>query len=422
MLPGGKTILVSIARGTGTNRWDAGQIVAQELGSSERKTLINGGSEARYVPTGHIVYAVGGILMAVPFDASRVEVRGEPVPVVEGVRRTLLVATSVQVAHFSFSTSGSLAYLAGPISVSTEQADLALIDRHGTTEALKLPRMAYHAPRVSHDGRFIAVGSDDGKEATIWIHDLSGNAALRQLTFSGKDRHPVWSSDGVWVAFQSGREGDLGIFRQRADGTGAPERLTKPENGTSHVPYAWSPNGDVLLYSVEKDRRFTLWSLRVTDRHASAFAGIESAIPSEAVFSPDGRWIAYQAGTVGDPQIYLQPLSGGAKYMVPRDQRNHHPLWSSAGELFYIPRQGVTFAIGINLGPPFSFGRPSPIQRGPRVEGPATIRRNNDLMPDGKYFVGVIPGPESSLPRGSISEIQIVLNWFDDLKARVPVR
>ena len=235
VLPGGEWVLFTLATAATTDGWDKAQIVVQSLKTAERKTLVSGGSDARYVPTGHIVYALGGVVFAVPFDLRHLAVAGGPVPIVEGVRRATTRITGV--AQFSVSSTGSLVFVPGPVTTSGGQSDLALIDRNGATQPLRLPPGQYEYPRLSPDGRRVAFGSDDGKDAFVAIYDVSGASAMRRLTLGGRNRVPVWSADGEHLAFQSDREGDLGIFWQRADGTTAAERLTKPDDkDTAHVP------------------------------------------------------------------------------------------------------------------------------------------------------------------------------------------
>src|SRR4029079_10178698 len=118
--------------------------------------------------------------------------------------------------HLSISGTGSLVFVPGPASTSSGRFDLALFGRDGTVEKLKLPPGQYESPRLSPNGRQIAVGTDDGKDASVWIYDMSGATSIRRLTLGGRNRVPVWSPDGVHVAFQSDREGDLAIFLQRA--------------------------------------------------------------------------------------------------------------------------------------------------------------------------------------------------------------
>jgi Tol biopolymer transport system component len=134
----------------------------------------------------------------------------------------------------------------------------------------------------------------DDNQASIHIYDLSGRSAVRRLTFGGNNRLPTWSSEGTHIAFQSDREGDPAIFWQRADGTAAAERLTKPEPGEAHEPESWSPAGDFMLFSVKRGADFTLWTLSLKNRRAMRYGDIHSSVtPTNATFSPDGKWVAY---------------------------------------------------------------------------------------------------------------------------------
>jgi hypothetical protein len=237
LLPGGRHLLYTVgtaaAAGSVGTDWDQAQVFVQSVEpGSTRQRVIEAGSDARYVSTGHRVYALRGVLFAVPFDLARLEVTGGAVPVVEGVRRALATGS----AQFSFSNTGSLIYSPGPFgSTSASDRVLATLDRQGGLERLKVPPKAYMFARVSPaDGNRVAVSTDDARDMNVWIVDVSGAAAPRQLTLVGTNRYPVWSVDGERVAFQSDREGDLGIFSQRADGTGTAERLTKPDQGGPH--------------------------------------------------------------------------------------------------------------------------------------------------------------------------------------------
>jgi len=429
VLPGGQAMLFTLATGTGGDRWDKAQIVVQSLKSGERKTLVNGGFDARYVPTGHIVYAVGGTLFALPFDAKRLEVAGGPVPIVEGVQRLTGGGTSGS-AQFSFSDTGSLVYIPGPAGTFGAGRALVLADRRGSSEILKLPPGAYEHPRISPDGRRVAFDTDDGKEASVWIYDLAGTSSMRRLTFGQKNRFPIWSGDGQRIAFQSDREGDLGIFWQRADGTGTAERLTRPEQGTSHVPESWSPDGKRFLFAATSGSSISLWAFSLDDKKATPFGDVQSRNPINAVFSPDGRWVAYYSNETGSDAIYVQPFPAtGAKYQIPKkdpSQNDHHPVWSSDGkELFYIPVPGALAAISVTTRPDFSFGNPVPVPRKFTTAGGSAQFdiRNYDLSPDGK-ILGLVDTSEQT-QGGNYSdapEFRVVLNWFEELKARVPAK
>ena len=128
-------------------------------------------------------------------------------------------------------------YIPGPAAGSGAASELALSDRKGELERLKLAAAGFETPRVSPDGQRVVFGLGD----TIYTYNLSGTAGMQRLTFGGKNRFPIWSADGRHIAFQSDREGDLAVFWQLANGSGTAERLTKPEQGEAHVPLSWAP-------------------------------------------------------------------------------------------------------------------------------------------------------------------------------------
>jgi serine/threonine-protein kinase len=431
VLPGGRTVLYTVSTGTTPELWDKAQVFVQSLTpGSARQAIIPAGTDARYVPTGHVVYAVGGVLFAVPFDLGRLQVTGGPVPVVEGIRRSASGVTgSVQ---FSFSRTGSLIYIPGPVStVGAEDRALAVLGRQGGLERLKAPPKAYAFPRVSPDGKWIAVSTDDAKDTNVWIVDLAGAAAPRQLTLGGANRYPVWSADGQRVAFQSDREGDLGIFWQKADGTGAAERLTKPEQGIGHIPDSWSPDGKRLSFTAIKGREGAVWVLSIQDKTSSVFAEKASTLIGRSAFSPDGRWLAYQSSESGDRnRIFVQPFPAtGAKYSV---TGGGHPFWSpvwsaDGGELVFNPAAGRIETVRITTRPSFSFGAPTPLPGGLAgllSRNPATDPRVWDFTPDGKRLIGVTDvstaGQTSGTP--AAPQLQVVLNWFEELKQRMAAR
>ena len=417
LLPDGETLLLSIVRRTSASigRWDEAEIVAQSLKTGVRKRLIEGGSDGQYVPTGHIVYVSDTTLFAVPFDLSTLAVTGGAVPVVDGVNLGATSGTG-RTAHFAFSKSGSLVYVPGPLS---EGQNLLFFDDKGGAESVGLPFGRYQFPRVSPDGKRIAFETSDGKQVNVSIYELSGASSARRLTFGGNNRFPIWSADGTHVAFQSDRDGDLAIFWQPADG-GKEERLTKPDAGTQHVPESWSPHGDVLLFSATKDFASSLWTLSLRDRSAIPFSDAkDSTLPTDAVFSPDGRWVAYQMGTSAavEATTYAQPFPPtGTKYQIVPGGR---PMWSRDGKkLFFIPDPGRLMAVTVTTtASTIAVTNPVSVPRGFGGANPQ-IARTFDIMPDGRILGVGIPG------RSDIgymrTEIQVVLNWFEELKARVP--
>ena len=419
LLPDGDTLLFGIVprASAALDRMEAGQIVVQSLASGERKTLIEGAADAQYVPTGHLVYVAGGSLYAVPFDLERKTVTGGAVPVVEGVRRGTTAGSGYS-SHYAFSASGALVYVPGPVSGA--QQNLMLFDQNGAAEALDLPLGAYQFPRVSPDGKWIAFAVVDEKETAVWIYGMSRSGAAQRLTFGGNDRYPVWSADSARVAFQSDREGDGGIFAQPISG-GTAERLTKPDIGTTHVPESWSPDGKTLLFSATAKGRSSLLIRAMSDGTVSPFSDVQgSSIPPNAVFSPDGRWVAYQVGQPDEIEgtTFLQPYPPtGTKHQVARGGR---PLWSRNGkDLFIIPGAGRLQVVGVTTTPAVSFTNPAERPRGFGEAAPWSPR-TFDIMPDGRLLGVGLPG-ERSVTGIATAQIRIVINWFDELRRLVPV-
>jgi eukaryotic-like serine/threonine-protein kinase len=435
MLPDGQAVLFTVAPGAtvSTAAWDQAKIVVQTLKSGVRKTVIEGGTDARYLPTGHLVYALNGVLLAQPFDLRRLEMTGGPVGVVEGIART-----PVGGAQFGFSNTGSLIYLPGPVAgtASTGQAALVLVDRKGEVERLKnLPSGVYFTPRVSRDGKRVAYQTNDSKESSIWIYELSGAAAPRRLTLpgTGTNRDPIWSPDGKRIAFQSDREGDLGIFWQLADGTGTAERLTKPEKGISHIPDSWTPDGQTLSFTEVKGNASAVWTYSLRNKKATPLAEVPGFLLGSSVFSPDGRWLAYQelnlpanrrdSSSMIVDRIYVQSFPpSAARYQVPSEGVNHHPLWSPDGkELFYTGGPDIFESVSVTTKPSLSFGSPLRAPKsGFNMVAPQAVRPY-DILPDGKRFIGMVSAGQAQ-PGGGPPQIQVVLNWFEDVKQRAPVK
>jgi Tol biopolymer transport system component len=431
LLDDGEHLLFTLARSATTaDRWDKAQIVVQSLRTGERKTLVDGGSDGHAIGTGHLVYALGGVVFAVRFDARKLQVIGGPVPVIEGVRRSSPGSGSTTGAvHLSISRNGSLVYVPGPVSVAGGQQMLALVDRKGAVAPLKLPPGAYRDPRMSPDGKRVAFGSDDDKEAIVWVYDIAGTSAMRRLTLGGKNRYPVWSPDGQHIAFQSDREDDAAIFQQRADGSGTVERLTKPEQGWAHVPESWSPDGKALLFSASKEAAFSSLVLWLEERKTTPFDDVRSTQPINAVFSPDGKWIAYTSSSgapgTGGSQVYVQPFPPtGATYQISKGNEinPHHPFWSRDGrELYYIPGQGLLAVVAISTRPSFAFSDPVQLPRGTPAftEGGPGNTRQNDSALDAR-IIAVVNTSQTQGPQLTAQHMQVVINWFEELKQRLP--
>jgi serine/threonine protein kinase/Tol biopolymer transport system component len=427
MLPDGQHVLFSVAKRalSDSERWDKAHIVTQSLKSGQRTTLVEGGSHPVYVPTGHLLYANGGLLYTTRFSPTRMQVIGNPRPVIEGVRRAPAISGlfSVGAVFYAVSNTGTLIFIPGPaLPTGARQDSLILVDRTGAGSPLKLQPAPFEGPRVSPDGKRIAFSTDDGKEASVWIYELSGTTAMRRLTIGGRNRFPIWTPNGDRVAFQSDREGDLGIFWQRVDGITPAERLTTAEKDAVHVPNSWSPAGDQLLFAVGKEAKFTLATVSAASKRVVPFGKVESSTPPNATFSPDGRWVAYQSGSFGNDAIFVQPFPAtGAVFQISRNEDGHHPVWSRDGkELFYIPGPNQLTVRNITTSPTFAFGDPKAISRGFNEGTSPSNERNYDVTSEGK-FVGIV-GSVPTQAGGSTASIQVVLNWFEELNRLMPTK
>jgi TolB protein len=342
---------------------------------------------------------------------------GGHVPVVEGVCRASASGASGS-THAGIAGNGTLVYVPGPVASESGLNDLALFDRKGGNEPLKLPPAAYRGPRVSRDGRFVTYEIEDNQGAAIWVYDLSGASAPRRLTFSGTNRAPIWSPDGQWIAFQSDHEGDLAIFRQRADGSGTAERITTPDKGTQHIPQDWTRDGAHVLVTIRSDQGSALATLNVSDRRLTPFGDARSPALINAVFSPDGCWVAYQTRDGNTNQVFVAPFpSTGAKYLLP--SAAGHPQWSSKNEIVVNSGPQRSMIVQVTTGPTFSFGKPMDFPRAGRSEpNPALANRAADFMPDGERLIGLLNPTQVA---ATVDELVVVLNWFEELRQRVPM-
>jgi Tol biopolymer transport system component len=423
MLPDGRTVLLTVARNVADDRWDNAQIVAHSLADGTRRVLIERGSDGRYVPSGHVLYAVGGTVYAVPFDVRTLTVTGKAVSVIAGVRRAIGAQTGA--TQLAVSETGTLAYVPGPATTSVMARSLVLGDGRGDAVPLKVPPAVYVHPRISPDGRVLAVGRNEGPSSDIWTYDLAGKTEIKRLTFGGGSRFPVWSADSRRVTFQAARDGGRAIWWQPVDG-GTAERLTNPAKDEEHVPESWSRDGTRLLFSVRKGPTFSLWVFTLSGKKAEPFGSVVSQESPSASFSPDGRWVAYayteQAGGSLSPNrgIFVEPYTPtGEKHQAPKTLLDYHPLWAPDGKsILYIPGSSrSTVSVPVTTTPSIAFGTPVELPRSPLPGLLSLDVRGYDVLPDGR-FVSVSQESQAGAGR---PELRVVLNWFEELKRLVPV-
>ncbi len=295
-LPGGEALLFTVMSG---NEADASQIAVFDLRTGASKVVLRGGSHAKYVSSGHLVYGVEGTIRAVPFDLDTLEVVGTPVPVASGV-----VWKASGVTDFDVTASGSLVYVAGRLMVSggfnAAVGELVEVTRQGNATSLKLPIGDYREPRLSPDGRRIAVSDGDN----LWAYDLARLTRVRLTPDGGYATRPIWSPDGRRLTFRAIADADADIYWTAVDGSGAREALLLRPAG--QWPDAWSPDGRALVFDeVDQFGGRDLWVLPQNRAPMPLLATRHNE--RGARFSPDGRWILYVSNESGRDEVYLQP-------------------------------------------------------------------------------------------------------------------
>jgi serine/threonine-protein kinase len=414
-LPGGNAIFFCIHR-SGAAADDA-QIVVQSLETGTRQVVVEGGTAPRYVPTGHLVYVRAGTLLAVPFDLARKSIRGAPVPIIEGIMHGLAGSgIGSGSAQFSFSNLGWFVYLPGGANIPVNR--LAWVDRSGLAQPLPLPPGVYTLPRISPDGRSVAVqltsSADSGASARsdIWIYDLS-REALTRFTSEGYDGWPIWTPDGKRVTFVSTKRGPANIFWKQADGSGLEEQLTTSEH--QQQPRSWSPDGQNLVFSdVDPTTSRDLWILPFHgDRKPRPLLRTPDDENNGAV-SPDGHWLAYVSNHSSRQEIYMQPFPGPGARLQISTEGGTEPVWARNGkELFYMNGDKL-MVVEVKTQPAIEAGKPHMLFEDARFVIISSTP-NYDVSPDGRRFLMVQTEEPQSRP-----EVNVILNWFDELKRKAP--
>ena len=420
LLPDGRGVLFSVvARGSMVGQstaWDTAQVVVQSLDTSSRQNLVHG-SDARVLPTGHLLYALDTVLFAIPFDVARREVTGGPVPVVEGVQRMVRGSGGQGgSANYDVSQQGTLIYVPSFISFDDISRRLLAVDKKGNALPLIEDQRNYWRPRISPDGTRIAVEvlQRAGNTTQLWIVDLERRTAT-PLTVEGQNAYAVWSPDGESLVYRSNRPDSSGIYRQAADGSGAPQLISR----VYATPTDMSGAGILAFNTVPSQ---DIGTLRVEDQSTANFLATP-AREHMARFSPDGKWLAYTSNESGQDEVYVRPFprAEGAARLVSVGGGSG-PTWApDASTLYYRGASGELMAVAITFSPGFTPGRPQPLFRYAglyRMSGTATAY---DIHPDGKRFIMVSEpdAPASDQPR---QQVNVVLHWFEELKRLLPTK
>jgi len=332
------------------------------------------------------------------------------VPLLEGV-----VVKGNGEADFSVSDNGRLVYASGAAGGGAARS-LFWVDREGRETLIPAPARAYTYPRVSPDGTRLALDVRD-QERDIWLWTLP-DGPLTRLTFgAGNDSYGHWTPEGDRVVFSSSRNGSSNVYWKRANGTGTTERVSESE--TIQFVNAVTPDGTgVIVRAPVPDGGDDLVVLPLAgDGAPETLAGTPFS-ERNAALSADGAWVAYQSDESGTLEVYVQPFPDAAagKWRI-STAGGREPVWAPVGsEVFY--RQGTQFmAVPVETNAGFTHGTPERLFDAPYVLG--TPGRNYDVAPDGRFLV--IQDTGQSNGGGASPAITVVLNWFEELNARVPV-
>jgi Tol biopolymer transport system component len=387
------------------------------LGS--RTVVQKGAYYGRYLPNGYLVYIHDGILFGAPFDAERLQVTRMPVPVLEGI------ATNDRTggAQVAFSQNGTLVYVAGQSGGLA--APMVWMNKEGQTTTLRTAASDWSNPQFSPNGSRLAMDISDGTSTDVWVYDWARDAPTRMTFDPSASQKPVWTPDGRRITFSSARadKSTLNLYWQRADGAGDPQRLTDSKN--PQLPGSWHPSGKYLAFS--EGRPNTKEDLMILPMEGDDASGWKPGAPTvflstpatetEPMFSPDGRWIAYQSNESGTGQVYVRPFPGpGGKWQISGDG-GLNPTWSrTRPELFYRSIDGRVMVASYKVeGDSFFADQP---HHWSSIFLPTRPRqRSFDLHPDGDRIAASGATEENTTRE---DKVVFVFNFFDDLRRLAP--
>jgi serine/threonine-protein kinase len=414
MLPDGRGVLYTI--GTPASNFADGQVVVMSLGSGVTHVVIDHGVDARYVPSGHLVYVRDGTLMAAPFDLKGLRVTGTPAAIVNGVmqalRTTSLSLSETGAAQYSVSNTGDLVYVPSA-PVPELQMSLVWVGRTGVVTPTALPVGPYGAPRLSPDGQRVALHT---LARGTFIHDLVRGGLM---SVAPGELWPTFTPDGKQITVSDPK----GFVSMPLEG-GATDLLAIDAIGREvHRAGSWSPDGQTLLFT--KFVGDGVWEIRALSRtggdrkvHPARNTPINERYPQ---FSPDGEWFVYSSNEGGQEEVYVERYRGKTERHQISTNGGTAPAWAPSGrEVFYEtlasePGRIGMMAVDITLSPALIAGTPHLLFE--IKTNPGTPHRNYDVSRDGRFLM--VRGPEGP-PPAPVTQMVLVLNWFEELKRLAP--
>jgi len=398
-LPDGRTLLYESVDSSAHSR-----IVVESLAGGRRETLVDGGRCPRLASNGHLLFVGGNALRTAPLDSRTGRLTGRPV---DGIGQTFGATTGV--GKFDVADNGTLAWLT-ILDADKTQHRLWRVDRSGRAAPLSDLRRAFSYPRLSPDGRKLAVTILEQGVSFVSVYDLE-RRSLTRLTREGDSAAAIWTPDGRRLTYHSNRGGEWNLYAEPADGSGPVERLTT--SPLEQYPVSWSPDGRTL--SFEEADLVTGPDIRMLslDEKPTTRPFLDGPYGEwDGLFSPDGRLVAYTSIESGRLEVYVRPYPGpGGKQQVSTEGGNS-PVWARSGrELFYLDGEKM-MAVSVRAGPEPVVGRPVLLFAG----GYDYVGQvaNFDVTPDGDAFV-MVRGDEG---RNPWMQLNVMVNWFEELERR----
>jgi serine/threonine-protein kinase len=408
-LPSGHAVLFTITSQTGN--LDDAQIVALDLRTRQQHVVLRGGSHAQYSPSGHLIYTAAGALRAVSFDLPRLATRGTGTLVIP-----TLSTTSEGGSDFAIAGDGTMAYLGARAAEGLDALrTLTWVDRTGKEQPIAAPARAYVFPRLSPDGKRIALDIATGAARGIWIWDVVRATMTRLTLDSAVNRAMEWTRDGQRIVYTSNRSGFDNLWWQAADGSGHPEPLTTSPN----VQFASGSTSDGRTLIFFERRANTGLDIMTIALDATRRVTALLATPSNeknGIVSDDGHWMAYESDRSGRLEIYVRPFPNvdGGEWQV-SVEGGTRPSWSRDGkELYFVALTRGTALMRVSVdvsGGSLHVGTPVTL-----FDGYAAINPNRtyDVAADGRFLMLKPVAQSHTAPN-----LVLVQHWDEELKVRV---
>ena len=405
ILPDGDHVIFTAYR----TPFERATIEVLSIKTGQRKVLFTGGVFGFYVPSGHLLYAAGETIRAVPFDLKRLEVTGTALPVVDSVA----LNSTDGAAAFDVSENGTLAYL--PTTSYVTDNELVLVDRRGK-ETRALPAIdRYDHPRLSPDGTHISVDIRTPSSAgDVWVFPVGRAGGTRVTSEGGRDFGAEWTPDGRELIYSS-EHPTYDLYRRAADASRPPEpvltgRYDRYTGGAS-------PDGRLFSFVLSAPNAGSeLWIVPLTGRATATRYLANGFNLAHPTISPDGRWMAFDSDESGRVEVYVQSFPDPMrKRWKISPSYGSEPLWTRGGKELVYRKGDSVMAVSLEL-ETGRIGQPVALFAGPYQDNPGWTRpRSYDVSRDGERFLLTrVPGDR---PRPRIA---VVLNWFDELREKVP--